>query len=252
MSKSTCQFRIDPLVLNWFIWCLLITLSSFGYKYYYYEPCGEIKFEAVGETHRVGELIKFEDYTQRAKTYEWDFGDNSEYATDKSPIHVYQEAGEYLIKLTVNNSRSAMQKLVILEKEPLINQDLIPKFSTPADIIAGQPVRFTCFTQGATSWTWRFGESGQVDASRRTASYTFLKPGKKTVCLIINDNNKYIAKKTIYVKPKPHEKKMKTVEAPWNKYKLNHISPMHRKSLKPSRRLRSRKNKNPTSRATRS
>lgn len=38
-------------------------------------------------------------------TYKWDFGDGTPPATDASPTHVYEKAGEYTATLTVTDSK---------------------------------------------------------------------------------------------------------------------------------------------------
>jgi len=217
MNKKIYQYRIDSLVLNFIIIVILITLASFGYKYYYYTPSLEVWFEVEGKNHRTDELIQFKDFTAKGQTYEWDFGDKSDISNDKSPVHVYKKPGTYTIKLTVNNISSATKKITILEKNPEPDKALTPNFSTPANIITGKPVTFTCTTRGASSWEWRFGETGKADAFKRTATYTYKKPGKKTICLIIDGNHTIIAKRTIYVKPKPRPRKRRKIETPASK-----------------------------------
>jgi hypothetical protein len=48
--------------------------------------------------------IQFENFSQRAESYSWNFGDGSAASTLESPLHVYEQAGTYAVTLTVTAS----------------------------------------------------------------------------------------------------------------------------------------------------
>lgn len=45
-------------------------------------------------------VVTFTNFSQNAVSYSWDFGDDSAPSTEESPIHTYEEAGEYTVTLT--------------------------------------------------------------------------------------------------------------------------------------------------------
>ena len=50
----------------------------------------------------VGQEVHFTNCSQKALSYHWDFGDGNE-SHEESPVHVYQEEGEKVVTLTVEN-----------------------------------------------------------------------------------------------------------------------------------------------------
>ncbi len=50
----------------------------------------------------VGQEVPFTNCSQKAENYFWDFGDGNT-STEENPVHVFTEAGEWYIKLTVDN-----------------------------------------------------------------------------------------------------------------------------------------------------
>lgn len=50
-----------------------------------------------------GFKVNFTDFSQNAKEYTWDFGDESEPSTKANPVHVYSQKGEFLVTLSVKN-----------------------------------------------------------------------------------------------------------------------------------------------------
>lgn len=47
--------------------------------------------------------VQFTDKSNFATSWSWDFGDSSPLSTDKNPTHVYDNAGNYSVKLTATN-----------------------------------------------------------------------------------------------------------------------------------------------------
>lgn len=65
------------------------------------EPSAEPPYANFSfEVYKLG--VKFDNYTRNASRYEWDFGDGTK-STEKNPEHVYQQAGDYQVKLKVFN-----------------------------------------------------------------------------------------------------------------------------------------------------
>ncbi|MFM2267921.1 MAG: hypothetical protein RL757_1362 [Bacteroidota bacterium] len=53
--------------------------------------------------------VKFKNKTEKGKTFEWNFGDNSAVARDSSPTHVFKNSGNYSVVLTVNGKSKTTQ-----------------------------------------------------------------------------------------------------------------------------------------------
>lgn len=63
----------------------------------------EASFTISSEIARVGDTIFFQNTSEGANTFEWDFGDGNG-STEENPIHIYTATGSYIIHLKVTNA----------------------------------------------------------------------------------------------------------------------------------------------------
>lgn len=200
-------WHIDKMVMTVFVGLIIVSSAIVGFKIYRYEPCPGVNFEVQKYNLRVGEVIHFNDLTEGVEKRVWDFGDSTEGARVADPMHIYSRPGEYTVKLMVNDQCFDYKTIVIKNPVPVVDERLIPSFAAPAKAVVGERVRFNDLTDGATSWEWRFGESGGVDATVKNPGYTFKQAGRVKVSLIVNGDMRYIAEKTVKVLPKTRKKK---------------------------------------------
>ena len=75
--------------------------------------------------------INFYNYSRGGDHYEWDFGDNQQ-SDLQEPIHLYQEAGNYHVKLKVWTDHQCYDSLVIFNAFTTQEQDIkVPNAFTP-------------------------------------------------------------------------------------------------------------------------
>ena len=60
-------------------------------------------FTVSSDIARVGDTIFFQNTSESANTFEWDFGDGNS-STEENPSHIYTELGSYIIHLKVANT----------------------------------------------------------------------------------------------------------------------------------------------------
>ncbi|WP_236587499.1 PKD domain-containing protein [Marivirga aurantiaca] len=65
------------------------------------EPTASFQYE-IGETDFL--TVTFENFSKNYESSSWDFGDGSEGSTEENPVHTYEAAGTYDVKLTVTAS----------------------------------------------------------------------------------------------------------------------------------------------------
>lgn len=209
MSKSnTPNYHIDKSVILFFVAVILVSASIFAYRFANHVPCGIVDFEFSANAFRVGEIIRFKDKTVggTAIDHQWDFGDGEKIKEQTSPYHTYQNPGEYLIKLKVNGACETFKKITIKEKVFLLDSSKIARFEIPKTIKVGETLTVEDKSLNATSWEWRFGETANVNATKKKAEYVYQAPGLKTITLIVNGNPVYGTKKKINVLPKDKPK----------------------------------------------
>ena len=89
------------IILLFITWICPIGIWAQFNPYNPQEPSAEPPYASFSpEVYKLG--VKFDNNTRNASRYEWDFGDGTK-STEKNPEHVYQQAGDYQVKLKVFN-----------------------------------------------------------------------------------------------------------------------------------------------------
>jgi PKD repeat protein len=119
--------------------------------------------------------------------WDWDFGDGSAPSPLQNPIHVYQDPGQYTIRLTISDttgSDSFTTPGLITVSSPL-------HASFTANVTSGAlplVVQFTDTSTGApASWNWSFGDGSFSD--EQNPVHVFSSAGTYSVNLSVSDGN---------------------------------------------------------------
>lgn len=143
-------------------------------------PSPVASFRPDDETPAVGQPVTFLNngggYPPLRVT--WDFGDGSTLAGESQPTHVYERAGNYLVRLTVENSYGTSEAFwnVSVGAGPVA--DMIISESAAV----GRPVTATAFADdSATSFMWDMGD-GRREAGV-SVSHSYRLPGDYYVTL---------------------------------------------------------------------
>ncbi len=92
---------------------ILILLSSCSEK-----NLPTASFNLTPPYAEVGDIIEFQNTSEYAETYDWNFGDG--YAsTEENPRHTYAKDGEYVIHLLVSNENGSDEATMELSITPL-------------------------------------------------------------------------------------------------------------------------------------
>ena len=81
----------------------------------------EVSFSYSPEEPRAGQTVKFSNLSSSGEDWEWSFGDGST-STLKSPSHVYNKPGKYLVSLKVDKKKSKM------DSKQITVYDTVPTF----------------------------------------------------------------------------------------------------------------------------
>jgi PKD repeat protein len=119
-----------------------------------------------------------------AYTYSWNFGDGKTSSLAR-PKHVYDEAGEYKVSLTVSNGcgSSEFESILVVRKA---YSDCSARFTY---FYEGNTVSFEDQSTGdITSWQWDFGDGNS--SNLYNPSHGYMREGTYTVTLtVFNDAN---------------------------------------------------------------
>ncbi len=137
------------------------------------------------------EVTVVDTSTNNPDSWRWTFGDGTAASFAKNPPpHVYQNPGTYTITLIVQNAGgSSTAPPTTIEVLPAPTTGPIPDFS--ANPRSGQvppnlSVAFTDLsTNGATSWSWTFGDGGS--STQQNPSHNYTANGTYDVTLTVSD-----------------------------------------------------------------
>lgn len=137
-------------------------------------------------------LVNFQNYTQGAITYIWDFGDNSG-SSQRNPLHEYQKPGTFKYKLYAFDANGCMDSAVAsgqirVDVSPKADYDFSPgKGRMPND----NRIFFTDKSRSAIPLTykWDFSDpNGNPPTSTlQNASHDFSDSGTFKVCLMVDN-----------------------------------------------------------------
>jgi ribosomal protein S17 len=141
----------------------------------------------------VGDTLRFEDMTPFAKTRKWNFGDGS--TSDKSKgIHFYARPGYYQITLIIDNKYSKSFNLMVSARnlpKPADSTKVQAVIDAPSQAEQYINVQFRAISD-AKEFTWRFGETGNIDSKDKLAFYAYQKPGDYVVKLYTDESEEPI------------------------------------------------------------
>jgi hypothetical protein len=205
VKKSvSAGYRLDPKVIITMLVIAIISIGIFGFRYMSHKPCKPVEISIDATNFYTGTPIRFSCTAGKSDDCKWSVGDQSgKKLNGQIVVYTYTEPGQYMIELAVND-RCKEYKYLTIEKAPkILDPDLVPRIiCSETEVELGQEVVFKDSTPKATSWEWRFGETGAVDDIKQVAPYKFTTPGMKTVTLVINGNPDLNATYKIYVKEK--------------------------------------------------
>jgi PKD repeat protein len=129
-----------------------------------------------------GLQVLFTDASTNAPaSWQWQFGDGSANSTERSPQHVYNGAGTYVVVLTVSNlgGQSSKSEFVTVSAGA-------PPVAAFQFTVVGNQVNFVDkSTGGPSSWTWTFGDG--ATSTLQNPTHTYSGPGAYTVSLLVGN-----------------------------------------------------------------
>lgn len=136
--------------------------------------------------------------TSAYSSYVWDFGDNSNFSTEKNPTHTYLGTGYYNVSLTIKGSYGAgktFTKPSYIKVEP--SEYPVVKFATTTQK-GPSPLMVSFFDQSELdpavpdemyNYIWDFGDGYTDTTNEHNPRHTYTEIGEYQVTLEIKDQN---------------------------------------------------------------
>ena len=139
-----------------------------------------VSFDASGTVVSEGRTIQ---------SYSWDFGDGSDPSADPTPVHEYDEAGEYTVKLTVTDNTGAtgtISKNVTPKAAHVAPVAVIKNVATSLSVAFDGTDSQTSDGATISSYEWNFGDDSTSTNSKPTHKYA--QSGTYDVSLKVTDS----------------------------------------------------------------
>jgi PKD repeat protein len=129
--------------------------------------------------------VSFDNNSQNANSYRWDFGDGSPIDTSENPTHTYTQPGTYTVTLTATGANN-------LTHSAQANISVAPRPAPPLSNFTAQPtegsapldVTFTNLSSGdQITSSWDFGDGQTLQTNESTVTHRFEQNGTYTVTL---------------------------------------------------------------------
>ena len=135
-------------------------------------------------------IVTFENLSENATFFEWDFGDGSGLSDLEAPPHVYTTPGVYDVTLIAGSTASCSDTFTI--SDIIVLDGPIGEFSFEIDSsCAPMAVTFIAESPEAYTYIWDFGDGSTLDtvlnSSADTTIYFYQNPGNYTPSLGIVD-----------------------------------------------------------------
>ncbi|WKV10535.1 choice-of-anchor B family protein [Marivirga harenae] len=120
--------------------------------------------------------VNFINSSLGGTSYEWDFGDGSDISTEESPVHTYENAENYQVRLTVSNDcgSSQFEYNVNLTK-------CLPSADFTVSVEDGE-ITFVNLTRNSNLFEWDFGDGSGIVTDKNPV-YTYDNEGPFEVTL---------------------------------------------------------------------
>ncbi|SFT84890.1 gliding motility-associated C-terminal domain-containing protein [Algoriphagus locisalis] len=158
-----------------------------------FECTTEVDFDVSELTDCANYLTVFlTDQSLDADSWFWEFGDGRT-SSAQHPIHSYTSFGDFTVRLTASNSETGCSSIM----EKVISfQPLSADFTANTTFGCGPlTVDFEDLSQGATTWTWDFGDG--TTSTEQNPSHTYQSSGRFTVTLSVNRGSRCTDTRTI-------------------------------------------------------
>ncbi|WP_410879197.1 hypothetical protein [Myroides sp. DW712] len=170
------------------IWGILLLCLGGVYviQQYLYPSKVKVEVSVYPTILQVGDSLYFEETTPHPTTIQWVFGDG-DFSSDSKGYHVYKKPGFYQLTYEINQKES---QTFSIEVKPSVKEndgDYFTEIEAPTEAMQFENVMFRAITDKASLFSWKFGETGTIDAKEPFVVYAFQEAGEYEVYLYTDE-----------------------------------------------------------------
>lgn len=177
---------------------LLCTLGGYFFKKNFRHRISDLEISVYPAVLQVGDTLHFVANTQRKTVQKWEFGDGNLSLIEKG-YHLYKRPGFYQVTYTFMGQHTKTFSIEVKQDAKKDYGDYFTQIDAPSEAQQFENVIFKAVTEKASLFSWKFGETGNVDAKEPFVIYAYQEAGEYEV-LLYTDETAYpvLHKITIY------------------------------------------------------
>ncbi|MDR0224625.1 MAG: hypothetical protein LBI32_06165 [Myroides odoratus] len=137
-------------------------------------------------TLQVGDTLFFKENAPNPSLRKWEFGDG-DLSLEVLGYHQYKKPGFYQITYTANERDRQTFSIEVRPKTTSSNGDYFTEIDAPAEAMQFENVVFRAVTDKASLFSWKFGETGTIDAKEAFVIYAYQEAGEYEVYLYTDE-----------------------------------------------------------------
>lgn len=165
---------------------ILLLLGLYFFQKKGYAAFSEVKVVVYPTVLEVGDTLRVAEQTPVYGEKRWEFGDGN-FVLAQQGIHCYKKPGFYSVTFAIN---SILLQTISVEVKPSSKKDNSDYFTTidaPSEAMQYEHIIFRANTDRANLFSWKFGETGSIDAKEPFVIYTYQEPGEYEVYLYTDE-----------------------------------------------------------------
>ncbi|WP_060875295.1 hypothetical protein [Myroides odoratus] len=137
-------------------------------------------------TLQVGDTLFFKENTPNSSLRKWEFGDG-DLSLDAQGYHQYKKPGFYQVSYIANEQDIQLFSIEVKPNTTPSYGDYFTEIDAPAEAMQFENVVFRAVTDKASLFSWKFGETGTIDAKEAFAIYAYQEAGTYEVYLYTDE-----------------------------------------------------------------
>ncbi len=172
------------LFLGVILLAIFFGIYFFQKKFYYYVSGGDIS--VYPSVLQVGDTLCFRENTPTNAVKKWTFGDGN-FSLASQGYHQYKKPGFYQVTYTVNDEYTQHYSVEVKQNSKVDYGDYFTEIDAPSEAMQFENIVFRAVTEKATMFSWKFGESGSIDAKDPFVIYEYKEAGDYEVFLYTDE-----------------------------------------------------------------
>lgn len=147
---------------------------------------------------QVGDSLCFGEQVPNQQMIQWTFGDG-DFSLVSKGYHQYKKPGYYQVVYAVNDKEIQTFSIEVTSSTKTDGGDYFTDIEAPSEGMQFENIMFRAKTDKASLFSWKFGETGTIDAKEPFVIYAFQEAGEYEVYLYTDETAYPVVHKiTIY------------------------------------------------------